>query len=92
MPQMPTPTNSSLAMAVPRTIISTHEIPNPITHPTGIFLRVTIDEMWSVIDANKGIEARLGGAFKYGLFAFLAFTALWTFFLVRPYLKVPKAT
>ena len=39
-------------MAVPRTIISTHEIPNPITHPTGIFLRVTIEEMWSVIDAK----------------------------------------
>jgi hypothetical protein len=48
--------------------------------------------VWSVIDANRAAEARLGGAFKYGLFAFLAFTALWTFFLVRPYLKVPKAT
>jgi uncharacterized membrane protein len=45
---------------------------------------------WSVIDANKGgADVRLGGAFGYGLFAFLAFVVLWICFLLRPYLKIP---
>lgn len=48
--------------------------------------------VWSIVDANKdAANAHLGGAFTYGLFAFLAFVAVWLVFLVRPYLKVPEA-
>lgn len=46
--------------------------------------------VWSIIDANKESGgARLGRGFAFGLLAFLAFVTLWTFFLVRPYLKLP---
>ena len=46
--------------------------------------------VWSIIDANKTTEARLGSSFSYGLFTFLAFVAVWMFFLVKPYFRVPK--
>lgn len=46
--------------------------------------------VWSVIEANTAnAETRLGNLFAYGLFTFLAFVAVWTFSLVRPYLRVP---
>jgi uncharacterized membrane protein len=45
---------------------------------------------WSIIDANRAApDVRLGSTFVYGLFAFLGFAALWVFFLVRPYLRIP---
>jgi len=46
--------------------------------------------VWSIIDANKEGPAELGGLFKYGLFAFLVFIAVWTFLLLRPFLTVPE--
>jgi serine/threonine-protein kinase len=46
--------------------------------------------VWSIIDANKTGEPRLGSSFAYGLFAFLAFVAVRMFFLVKPYFRVPK--
>lgn len=46
---------------------------------------------WSIIEANTTGDRRLGGSFGYGLFAFLAFVAVWTFLLVKPYLRTPDS-
>jgi serine/threonine-protein kinase len=45
--------------------------------------------VWSVIQANTTGSGRLGRVFEVSLFAFLAFVGTWSFFLLRPYLKVP---
>jgi uncharacterized membrane protein len=45
---------------------------------------------WSIVRANTTGDGRLGGSFELGLLTFLAFVAAWTFFLVKPYLRVPK--
>lgn len=47
--------------------------------------------VWSIIDANEEGPAKLGNAFGYGLFAFCLFIAVWTFLLLRPFLKVPES-
>jgi hypothetical protein len=46
--------------------------------------------VWSIIEANTTGDGRLGGLFGYGEFAFLAFVAVWTFFLIKPYLRMPE--
>ena len=45
---------------------------------------------WSIIEANHSADARLGRLFPYGLLAFLAFVAAWSFALIRGYSKVPE--
>jgi hypothetical protein len=48
--------------------------------------------VWSIIQANTADDGHLGSLFQLGLFCFLAFVAVWAFFLIRPYLRVPEKT
>ena len=46
--------------------------------------------VWSIIHANATGDGQVGWSYVLGLFAFFGFVAVWTFFLIRPYRKVPE--